>query len=94
MTSFVPNPQSTEPPQKNKTIRNSVIAGAGLLLGYFLYHQYIQAQLQVSQMQMNTEEIKTINTDMGRLREDIQDNRDVIQDKQRKIDELKQQIKQ
>lgn len=89
MTSFVPNSESSK---KSKTIRNSVIAGAGLLLGYFLYHQYIQAQIQVSQMQMNTEEIKTINTDLGRLREDIQDNRDGIQEKQRKIDELKQQL--
>ena len=68
-----------------------------LLMGvlYLFYTQFSQnrkTDLTVSQIQMNAEEIKTINTDLVRLRDDIKDNRSNIQEKQKKIDALQAKL--
>jgi chromosome segregation ATPase len=76
-------------------LRNGLLAT--LLMGvlYLFYTQFGQnkkTDLQVSQIQMNSEEIKTINTDLQRLRDDIKDNRTNIQEKQKKIDALQAKL--
>jgi|GEM_PF-6950241 len=68
-----------------------------LLLGviYLFYTQFGQnkkTDLTVSQIQMNAEEIRAINTDLIRLRDDIKDNRTNIQEKQKKIDGLQAKL--
>lgn len=84
-------------PDTNKQllIRNGLLGV--LLLGviYLFYTQFGQnkkTDLTVSQIQMNAEEIKTINTDLVRLRDDIKDNRNNIQEKQKKIDVLQAKL--
>jgi chromosome segregation ATPase len=80
---------------KQSLVRNGLLVL--LLIGvlYLFYNQFGQnkkTDLQVSQIQMNAEEIKTINTDLERLRDDIKDNRTNIQEKQKKIDELQSKL--
>lgn len=76
-------------------LRNGLL---GLLLMGVLYLFYTQfgqnkkTDLTVSQIQMNAEEIKAINTDLVRLRDDIKDNRTNIQEKQKKIDALQAKL--
>ncbi|MEY4541562.1 MAG: hypothetical protein RLZZ306_3319, partial [Bacteroidota bacterium] len=80
---------------KQSWLRNGLLGL--LLLGvlYLFYTQFGQnkkTDLTVSQIQMNAEEIKTINTDLQRLRDDIKDNRTDIQGKQKKIDALQAKL--
>lgn len=80
---------------KQSFLRNGLLGI--LLLGviYLFYTQFGQnkkTDLTVSQIQMNAEEIKTINTDLVRLRDDIKDNRNNIQEKQKKIDALQAKL--
>lgn len=90
--SFIQNSSeknSDNPPQS--FLRNGLLGA--LLLGviYLFYTQFGQnrkTDLTVSQIQMNAEEIKVINNDLVRLRDDIKDNRTDIQEKQKKIDVL------
>jgi chromosome segregation ATPase len=82
---------------KQSWLRNGLLAT--LLMGvlYLFYTQFGQnkkTDLQVSQIQMNSEEIKAINTDLQRLRDDIKDNRTNIQEKQKKIDALQAKLEQ
>jgi chromosome segregation ATPase len=80
---------------KPSWLRNGLLGA--LLMGvlYLFYTQFGQnkkTDLQVSQIQMNSEEIKAINTDLQRLRDDIKDNRTNIEAKQKKIDALQAKL--
>jgi chromosome segregation ATPase len=95
MSSFQNSSENNSDNVKQSWIRNGLL---GLLLMGVLYLFYTQfgqnkkTDLTVSQIQMNAEEIKTINTDLQRLRDDITDNRTNIQEKQKKIDALQAKL--
>jgi chromosome segregation ATPase len=95
MSSFQNPSENNSDTSKQSWLRNGLL---GLLLMgviYLFYTQFGQnkkTDLTVSQIQMNAEEIKTINTDLQRLREDIKDNRTNIQEKQKKIDALQAKL--
>ncbi len=95
MSSFQNSSDNNSDNPKQSWVRNGLL---GLLLMgviYLFYTQFGQnkkTDLTVSQIQMNAEEIKTINTDLQRLREDIKDNRTNIQEKQKKIDALQAKL--
>ncbi|MCU0469743.1 MAG: hypothetical protein MUF58_14180 [Arcicella sp.] len=96
MSVFNNSPEKNGGDSGNQSLIRNGLLGA-LLLGvlYLFYNQFGQnkkTDLQVSQIQMNAEEIKTINTDLERLRDDIKDNRANIQEKQKKIDELQTRL--
>ena len=89
-----PSEKNSDNPQQS-FLRNGLLGA--LLLGviYLFYTQFGQnkkTDLTVSQIQMNAEEIKAINTDLVRLRDDIKDNRTNIQEKQKKIDALQAKL--
>ncbi len=95
MSSFQNSSENNSDNYKQSWIRNGLLGL--LLLGviYLFYTQFGQnkkTDLTVSQIQMNAEEIKTINTDLQRLRDDIKDNRTNIQEKQKKIDALQAKL--
>ena len=80
---------------QNFWLRNGLLATILIGVTYLFYNQFGQnkkTDLTVSQIQMNAEEIKTINTDLQRLRDDIKDNRTDIQGKQKKIDALQAKL--
>lgn len=95
MSSFQNSSENNSDTSKQSWMRNGLL---GLLLMGVLYLFYTQfgqnkkTDLTVSQIQMNAEEIKTINTDLQRLRDDIKDNRTDIQGKQKKIDALQAKL--
>ena len=95
MSSFQNSSENNSDNAKQSWLRNGLL---GLLLMGVLYLFYTQfgqnkkTDLTVSQMQMNAEEIKTINIDLQRLRDDIKDNRSNIQEKQKKIDALQAKL--
>ena len=95
MSSFQNSSENNSDNYKQSWLRNGLL---GLLLIGVLYLFYTQfgqnkkTDLTVSQIQMNAEEIKTINTDLQRLRDDIKDNRTNIQEKQKKIDALQAKL--
>jgi chromosome segregation ATPase len=95
MSSFQNSSENNSDNAKQSWLRNGLL---GLLLMGVLYLFYTQfgqnkkTDLTVSQIQMNAEEIKTINTDLQRLRDDIKDNRTNIQEKQKKIDALQAKL--
>jgi chromosome segregation ATPase len=95
MSSFQNSSENNSDTSKQSWLRNGLL---GLLLMGVLYLFYTQfgqnkkTDLTVSQIQMNAEEIKTINTDLQRLRDDIKDNRTDIQGKQKKIDALQAKL--
>ena len=95
MSSFQNSTENNSENSKQSWLRNGLL---GLLLIGVLYLFYTQfgqnrkTDLTVSQIQMNVEEIKTINTDLQRLREDIKDNRTNIQEKQKRIDALQDKL--
>lgn len=95
MSSFQNSSENNSDNVKQSWVRNGLL---GLLLMGVLYLFYTQfgqnkkTDLTVSQIQMNAEEIKTINTDLQRLRDDITDNRTNIQEKQKKIDALQAKL--
>jgi DNA repair exonuclease SbcCD ATPase subunit len=95
MSSFQNSSENNSDNAKQSWMRNGLL---GLLLMGVLYLFYTQfgqnkkTDLTVSQIQMNAEEIKTINTDLQRLRDDIKDNRTNIQEKQKKIDALQAKL--
>jgi chromosome segregation ATPase len=95
MSSFQNSSENNSDSSKQSWLRNGLL---GLLLMGVLYLFYTQfgqnkkTDLTVSQIQMNAEEIKTINTDLQRLRDDIKDNRTNIQEKQKKIDALQAKL--
>ena len=95
MSSFQNSTENNSENSKQSWLRNGLL---GLLLIGVLYLFYTQfgqnrkTDLTVSQVQMNVEEIKTINTDLQRLREDIKDNRTNIQEKQKRIDALQDKL--
>jgi chromosome segregation ATPase len=95
MSSFQNSSENNSDNAKQSWLRNGLLGL--LLLGvlYLFYTQFGQnkkTDLTVSQIQMNAEEIKTINTDLQRLRDDIKDNRTDIQGKQKKIDALQAKL--
>lgn len=95
MSSFQNSPENNSDNTRQSWIRNGLLVF--LLIGvlYLFYTQFGQnkkTDLTVSQIQMNAEEIKTINTDLQRLRDDIKDNRSNIQEKQKKIDDLQAKL--
>lgn len=95
MSSFQNSPENNSGNTRQSWIRNGLLGF--LLIGvlYLFYTQFGQnkkTDLTVSQIQMNAEEIKTINTDLQRLRDDIKDNRSNIQEKQKKIDDLQAKL--
>jgi chromosome segregation ATPase len=95
MSSFQNSSENNSDNVKQSWIRNGLLGF--LLMGvlYLFYTQFGQnkkTDLTVSQIQMNAEEIKTINTDLQRLRDDITDNRTNIQEKQKKIDALQAKL--
>jgi chromosome segregation ATPase len=76
---------------KSTWVRNGLLVA--LLMGviYLFYNQFGQnkkTDLQVSQIELNSEEIKAINTDLVRLRDDIKENRSNIKEKEAKIEKL------
>ena len=95
MSSFQNSSENNSDNAKQSWMRNGLL---GLLLMGVLYLFYTQfgqnkkTDLTVSQIQMNAEEIKTINTDLQRLRDDIKDNRTNIQEKQKRIDALQAKL--
>ena len=95
MSSFQNSSENNSDSSKQSWLRNGLL---GLLLMgviYLFYTQFGQnkkTDLTVSQIQMNAEEIKTINTDLQRLRDDIKDNRTSIQEKQKRIDALQAKL--
>jgi chromosome segregation ATPase len=95
MSSFQNSSENNSDNAKQSWVRNGLL---GLLLMGVLYLFYTQfgqnkkTDLTVSQIQMNAEEIKTINTDLQRLRDDIKDNRTNINEKQKKIDALQAKL--
>lgn len=95
MSSFQNSSENNSDNAKQSWLRNGLL---GLLLMGVLYLFYTQfgqnkkTDLTVSQIQMNAEEIKTINTDLQRLRDDIKDNRTNINEKQKKIDALQAKL--
>ncbi len=95
MSSFQNSTENNSENSKQSWLRNGLL---GLLLIGVLYLFYTQfgqnrkTDLTVSQIQMNVEEIKTINTDLQRLRDDIKDNRTNIQEKQKRIDALQDKL--
>ncbi len=95
MSSFQNSSENNSDNTNQSWLRNGLL---GLLLMGVLYLFYTQfgqnkkTDLTVSQMQMNAEEIKTINIDLQRLRDDIKDNRSNIQEKQKKIDALQAKL--
>ena len=95
MSSFQNSSENNSDNAKQSWLRNGLLGF--LLMGviYLFYTQFGQnkkTDLTVSQIQMNAEEIKTINTDLQRLRDDIKDNRTDIQGKQKKIDALQAKL--
>ena len=95
MSSFQNSSENNSDNAMQSWLRNGLLGL--LLLGvlYLFYTQFGQnkkTDLTVSQIQMNAEEIKTINTDLQRLRDDIKDNRTNIQEKQKKIDALQAKL--
>jgi chromosome segregation ATPase len=94
--SIIQNPSEKNSDNPKQSFLRNGLLGA-LLLGviYLFYTQFGQnkkTDLTVSQIQMNAEEIKAINTDLVRLRDDIKDNRTNIQEKQKKIDALQAKL--
>jgi chromosome segregation ATPase len=95
MSSFQNSSENNSDNARQSWLRNGLL---GLLLMGVLYLFYTQfgqnkkTDLTVSQIQMNAEEIKTINTDLQRLRDDIKDNRTNINEKQKKIDALQAKL--
>lgn len=87
---------SQNEPSTNKTqgsvLRNGIIGILMALVAYLFYHQYTATSVEQSKIELNSEEIKMINTDLGKLRDDIRDNRTSIQEKQSKIDALKEKL--
>jgi chromosome segregation ATPase len=95
MSSFQNSSENNSDTSKQSWLRNGLLGF--LLMGvlYLFYTQFGQnkkTDLTVSQIQMNAEEIKTINTDLQRLRDDIKDNRTNINEKQKKIDALQAKL--
>ena len=95
MSSLQNSSENNSDTSKQSWLRNGLLGL--LLLGviYLFYTQFGQnkkTDLTVSQIQMNAEEIKTINTDLQRLRDDIKDNRTNINEKQKKIDALQAKL--
>ncbi len=77
--------------QKSTMVRNGLLAALLLGVTYLFYNQFGQnkkTDLQVSQIENNSEEIRTINTDLARLRDDIKENRTNIKEKEQKIEKL------
>ena len=80
---------------KSTLVRNGVIAALLLGVTYLFYNQFGQnkkTDLQVSQIENNSEEIRTINTDLARLRDDIKENRSNIKEKEQKIEKLQSKL--
>jgi hypothetical protein len=80
---------------KSTIVRNGIVVA--LLMGviYLFYNQFGQnkkTDLQVSQIELNSEEIKAINTDLVRLRDDIKENRSNIKEKELKIEKLQAKL--
>ncbi len=76
---------------KSTLVRNGLLAALLLGVTYLFYNQFGQnkkTDLQVSQIENNSEEIRTINTDLARLRDDIKENRTNIKEKEQKIEKL------
>ena len=95
MSNFQNSSEENVDNPKQSFLRNGLLGA--LLLGviYLFYTQFGQnkkTDLTVSQIQMNAEEIKAINTDLVRLRDDIKDNRSNIEEKQKKIDALQTKL--
>lgn len=81
--------ESNQP--KSTIVRNGLLAALLLGVTYLFYNQFGQnkkTDLQVSQIENNSEEIRTINTDLARLRDDIKENRSNIKEKEQKIEKL------
>jgi hypothetical protein len=82
-------------PSKSTIVRNGIVAAllAGVI--YLFYNQFGQnkkTDLQVSQIELNSEKIRTINTDLARLRDDIKENRTNIKEKELKIEKLQAKL--
>jgi chromosome segregation ATPase len=93
MSSLQNSPENNS--SKSTIVRNGVVAAllAGVI--YLFYNQFGQnkkTDLQVSQIENNTEEIRTINTDLQRLRDDIKENRSNIKEKEMKIEKLQAKL--
>jgi chromosome segregation ATPase len=93
MSSLQNSPENNT--SKSTIVRNGVIVAllAGVI--YLFYNQFGQnkkTDLQVSQIENNSEEIRTINTDLARLRDDIKDNRSDIKEKEQKIEKLQAKL--
>jgi chromosome segregation ATPase len=89
MSSLQNSPENNTP--KSTFVRNGVIAALLMGVTYLFYNQFGQnkkTDLQVSQIENNSEEIRTINTDLARLRDDIKENRTNIKEKEQKIEKL------
>ena len=89
MSSLQDSSESNQP--KSTTVRNGLLAALLLGVTYLFYNQFGQnkkTDLQVSQIENNSEEIRTINTDLARLRDDIKENRTNIKEKEQKIEKL------
>lgn len=95
MSSFQNSSENNSENAKQSWLRNGLLGLSLMGVLYLFYTQFGQnkkTDLTVSQIQMNAEEIKTINTDLQRLRDDIKDNRTDIQGKQKKIDALQAKL--
>ena len=80
---------------KSTVLRNGLLIALLLGVTYLFYNQFGQnkkTDLQVSQIENNSEEIRTINTDLARLRDDIKENRTNIREKEQKIEKLQAKL--
>ena len=80
---------------QNFWLRNGIFATILMSVTYLFYNQLGQnkkTDLQVSQIENNSEEIRTINTDLVRLRDDIKENRSDIKEKEQKIERLQTRL--
>ena len=80
---------------KSTVLRNGLLIALLLGVTYLFYNQFGQnkkTDLQVSQIENNSEEIRTINTDLARLRDDIKENRTKIREKEQKIEKLQAKL--
>lgn len=91
------SPKLQEQNTQSNTSRNNILLSilVGILLfsaGYLFYNQYNQSKIQSSQNESNAEKIKEINTDLVRLRTDIQEDRVNLKQKDAKIEVLTKKL--
>jgi chromosome segregation ATPase len=90
-------PELEERTTQSNTSRNNILLSilVGILLlsaGYLFYNQYNQSKIQFKQNESNAEKIKEINTDLAKLRVDIQEDRTNLKQKDAKIEVLTKKL--